>query len=188
MLSGLRLSDQERAAITKAMDATDGIGRRGNRPEPVPADFALVMRVAQMGAEPVAFQVSARDLCPAGVGFFHAGYLHVGTPAVFMMRNLEGHSVTIPGRVTACEHRSGRIHELAAEFDERIIVADYVNASSPASLVADEFGGDPHAEITELVGEIKAMSDAGAEPARMLRKVKKLEQVLEGKVGGSAQA
>jgi hypothetical protein len=69
---------------------------------------------------PVHFAVRPRDVSRSGVGFFHGQFIHPGQwcEATFIVDRRYG--VRHEGRVSHCQHVTGRIHKIGIAFDQAL--------------------------------------------------------------------
>ena len=180
-ISGIRLSERERAALSKAMGIHSGAERRRHRRYLLPKEFALVVRLVQPGGTGSIFSVTPRDLSTSGLGFFHAAYIHPGTECTLMMRTLKGDPISLKSTVVRCRHVSGRIHEVGCLFEHEVdietFIADMASAedhSHTASVKLDEI----HARLSDLAMELKALADQRAAPGELLAKIGELALLI----------
>jgi hypothetical protein len=180
-ISGIRLSERERAALSKAMGIHSGAERRRHTRYLLPKEFALVVRVVQSGGHASIFSVTPRDLSTSGLGFFHATYIHPGTECTLMMRTLNGDPISIKSTVMRCRHVSGRIHEVGCLFEHEVDVETFisdmsksVDAAHGAALRLDEI----HARLADLAMELKALADQRAAPGELLAKIGELALLI----------
>jgi hypothetical protein len=177
-ISGIRLSDRERAALSKAMGIHSGAERRRHTRYLLPKEFTLVVRTQQPGGSSSLMSVTPRDISSSGIGFFHAAYIHPGTPCALMMRTVTGDPVSLKGTVVRCRHVSGRIHEIGTLFEHEVDVRTFVTDSArkaedptqTACLKLDEI----HVRLGELALELKNLAEARAAPGELLAKVGEL--------------
>jgi hypothetical protein len=184
-ISGIRLSDRERAALGKAMGIHSGNERRRHRRYMLPREFTLVVRVQQPGGTRALFSVTPRDMSLSGIGFFHASYIHPGTQCIMMMRTLKGQGVSIPGTVVRCRHVSGRIHEVGALFEKEIDVEAFVVPDSKrAKLEAERANQDKPVELQammeRLASDLKQLVDMRASPHELLATLGEFALLLTG--------
>lgn len=181
-ISGIRLSERERAALSKAMGIHGGAERRRHRRYMLPKEFTLVVRIHQPGGTASIFSVTPRDLSTSGLGFFHAAYIHPGTECTLMMRSLKGEPVSLKATVMRCRHVSGRIHEVGALFEHEVdtgtFVADHatpVDETAKGALTTLE---DVHSRLSELAAELKGLAEHHAAPGVLLAKVGEIAILL----------
>ncbi len=187
VVSGIRPTTKERAALSKERHADAGAVRRRAVRIPLPEDFALVVRLDQGGGGATTnIRACARDLSSHGIGFFHGAFMHAGTECVFVMKALDGTALTVPGKITRCRHAHGRLHVVGAEFESPVDVARLV---PDAERLLAEAGRDPtvaaevavqklHVRVVELAGEIARLAEAGTGAASILTKVEDLTRLL----------
>jgi hypothetical protein len=178
LISGIRLSQAEKSALGKAMGIHAGAERRRHIRYLLPKEFPLVVSIQREGSVPALFSVTPRDLSATGLGFFHAAYIHPGTPCILMMRSLCGEPVSIKGRIIRCRHVSGRIHEVGALFDQEITVEQFVEdldtAAPDVALAANLTLDDLRLRLSILADELKQLADNRAERSELLAKVGEL--------------
>ena len=178
-LSGIRLSERERAALGKAMGIHNGAERRRHRRYLLPKEFTLVVRIQQPGGSTSIFSVTPRDLSTSGMGFFHATYVHPGTECELMMRTLKGDSVVLTATVMRCRHVSGRIHEVGCLFKEEVNVELYVaDMKRAAEAESEQRVDDIHRRLSELAQELKLLADRHAATSELLAKVGELAVLI----------
>jgi hypothetical protein len=179
-LSGIRLTDRERASLGKAMGIHSGAERRRHRRFLLPKEFALVVRIEQPGGGIATFSATPRDMSTSGIGFFHAAYIHPGTVCTLLMRTLHGDPVSIAGCIMRCRHVSGRIHEVGVLFEHEVDVEVFV---SDASSDPQQPGPIKRDEMLFLIGklatELKALAEQRATNAALLAKVGELAVLIE---------
>jgi hypothetical protein len=178
-ISGIRLTDRERASLAKAMGIHTGQERRRHRRFMLPKEFALVVRCAQPGGGGGTFSVTPRDISLSGIGFFHAAYIHPGTACTLIMRTLKGDAVSLAGTVMRCRHVSGRIHEVGVVFEHEVDVESFVADAKP---VDGELGAvkpeDVMIRISHLAAELKMLADQHASASSLLSKVGELAMLV----------
>jgi hypothetical protein len=179
-ISGIRLTDRERASLGKAMGIHSGAERRRHRRFLLPKEFALVVRIEQPGGGIATFSVTPRDMSTSGIGFFHAAYIHPGTVCTLLMRTLHGDPVSISGCIMRCRHVSGRIHEVGVLFEHEVDIETFVSDANtdpqqPAPIKRDEL----LFRIGKLAAELKALADQRATNAALLAKVGELAVLIE---------
>jgi hypothetical protein len=179
-ISGIRLTDRERASLGKAMGIHSGAERRRHRRFLLPKEFALVVRIEQPGGGVATFSVTPRDISTSGIGFFHAAYIHPGTVCTLLMRTLHGEPVSISGCIMRCRHVSGRIHEVGVLFEHEVDVEVFVSdanadAQQPPPMKRDEL----LFRIGKLAAELKSLADQRATNAALLAKVGELAVLIE---------
>lgn len=166
-MSGLRLSEEELKAIGRAKANPPGSEKRQHRRVQVPDAFPLLMQLHQSSQSDTVCTLVAKDLSSQGVGFFHASYVHPGTPAKFIMKSRDGEPMALDGTICRCRHIAGRVHELGALFEEPIALETYVEvppeqpAAAPPPLSDAEMKAI-HEHIAQLATELKALADDGA--------------------------
>jgi hypothetical protein len=179
-ISGIRLTDRERASLGKAMGIHSGAERRRHRRFLLPKEFALVVRIEQPGGGIATFSATPRDISTSGIGFFHAAYIHPGTVCTLLMRTLHGDPVSISGCIMRCRHVSGRIHEVGVlfehEVDAEVFVAD---ASTDPQQTAPIKRDELLFRIGKLATELKALAEQRATNAALLAKVGELAVLIE---------
>jgi hypothetical protein len=182
-VSGIRLSERERAALSKAMGIHSGAERRRHTRYLLPKEFTLVVRLQQPGGGAASLMsVTPRDLSSSGIGFFHAAYMHPGTACTLMMRDVEANPISLKGTVVRCRHVSGRIHEVGVLFEHEVDVKTFVtdtsktadDPSKTAALRLEEI----HARLGQLAMELKDLADQRAAPGALLAKVGELALLI----------
>ncbi|NOT01810.1 MAG: response regulator [Phycisphaerales bacterium] len=85
-----------------------------------------VIQVAQPGAGgSVSYSMPTRNLSASGIAVIHGNYVHPKTPCSVQLISSHGSWETVTGKVAACRHVKGLIHEVGIQFDRRIDVGMY---------------------------------------------------------------
>ncbi len=185
-LDTLRLRKDALQGLVNAIEAGKGPApantRRVHERRPY-VDHAVVLTISDgdparnggMLLNPRAFLVCSRNLSRGGVGLLHGGFLHPGTWCQVRLRDLRGAEQTFTGRVAACRHVTGRVHEVGIRFEKPLEIDAFTAAPAgpPTAPDAEEV------RRAEQVGALlPSLSGAGivlvADPVRRAR----LEAVL----------
>jgi hypothetical protein len=188
-ISGIRLTDRERASVGKAMGIHTGAERRRHRRFLLPKEFALVVRLEQPGGGIATFSATPRDMSTSGIGFFHAAYIHPGTACTLLMRTLHGEPVSIAGVIMRCRHVSGRIHEVGVLFEHEIDVEAFVaDASTDPQQSAPMKRDEQLFRVARLAMELKSLADQRATTGALLAKVGELALLIDPNPDGAPVA
>lgn len=106
--------------------------------------------------------ITPRNLSVAGLGFLHGGFIHMATECYIELPTLFGDTRRIRGRVRACRHISGRIHEIGLQFDSEIDPYEFLEPGD-----APTAGVSHNIDPAELHGNILAI-ESSAIDARLL--------------------
>lgn len=87
----------------------------------------IEVAITQPTGSRVDYLVVPRNLSANGVAFLHGGFVYVGSVCEISLRMLDGQHVRAAGRVVACRHVAGMIHEVAMRFDSAINLALFVD-------------------------------------------------------------
>ena len=126
----LRMSDQDHDALVSELDrsAIDSPARdkRRNKRLPYRSTRGLTLEVTHPGGSTMRFVVKPRNISRTGLSVLHGGFIHTHTQCVIPLRSLTGKPALIRGRIVTCRHIRGRVHELGIEFDQAIVLAQFV--------------------------------------------------------------
>lgn len=146
-LDVLRMSDQDHQAIVNELDRSSlnspGKDKRKNKRLSYTKAAGLTLEVTHPGGTTVRFVVKPRNISRTGLSVLHGGFVHAGTPCSVPLRNLTGQTVPVKGRVVACRHIRGRVHEVGVEFVSPIDITRFVLDADAATMYAGESGGGP---------------------------------------------
>jgi len=159
---GLRASELE--AVVRSLQGADS-GTRPQDPRRRHTRIPYVkerihVRLQQPGAAPQVLKMACRNLSSGGVSLLHNAFVHVGSPcAVVLHHRIDGQRV-IEGTIVRCTHRAGVLHELGVQFNEPILVAEYLNGVEEDSLLSFENIDHEELEGDILLIESNATDDA----------------------------
>ncbi len=83
------------------------------------------VRIDHPGGSAAVYLVQPRDLSAGGMGFLHGGFLHAGGVCSVKLRDKEGKTVMVTGRIARCRMIKGRTHEVGIAFEERIELGEF---------------------------------------------------------------
>ncbi len=176
----LRISQAERdelLAMLNSRSAGDGEAENARRHTRV--DFnapRVAVTFLHPGGVETKCLVTARNISVAGIGFLHGGFLHFGSECVVELPTLYGDTRTIRGRVRACRHVSGNIHEIGLQFDREIDPYEFLEpGDAPSAGVLQTV--DP----ATLKGSVLAIESSTADARLLQHHLKASEVTLEVK-------
>lgn len=165
----LRLSPEARKDLLRRMDNAPPGARAAHRKAPRFAyhQASLPLTLTYTGGRTSRFLVSARNLSTNGMSFLHGGYVHPGTTCRIVLPAIDGSAKAVLGKVTACRHVAGHVHEVCVNFYEKIDIDRYCPPETrvPAGMREDELR--PATTLPKLDGAVLVLA-AGALERRVL--------------------
>lgn len=89
----------------------------------------VVVTVVHPNRHASAYSVVPRNLSRRGLAVVHGQYVYVGSPCQIMMPRRDGRWVNLEGKVVACRHLGGLMHEVSMAFAKPIDLAQFVELS-----------------------------------------------------------
>lgn len=117
-----------------------------------------IITVIEEGGMKRNLAVVPRNLSSEGIGFFHGGFMHIGTPCYVTLRSSKGLTKPIRGTIKRCIHKKGRLHEIGVLFNEPISPRDYFIDVGDAPLFNSEA-----VDVANLRGTALVISESAAE-------------------------
>lgn len=90
---------------------------------------SMRMACAREGGHAV-YETWPRDISAKGLAALVGAFIHPGTDCVMSVPMLDGERLRLGGRVRACKHVAGAIHEVGIEFAESVDVLCFVHAEA----------------------------------------------------------
>ncbi|GAB4110284.1 MAG: hypothetical protein Kow00105_19050 [Phycisphaeraceae bacterium] len=152
LIDTLKLTNEQWAELAEKLDRvpTDYRGqRRAVRIEYKKlAQIAVAIKVS--GTQWTKYVVRSRDLSEGGIGFLHGAYVHEGSACRVILKDLSDKVICIDGQVKHCVHVSGTVHKVGVQFNEKIDLSQFTEASGQADPVpADEAASDGTTDTSE---------------------------------------
>ncbi|MEM1422687.1 MAG: response regulator [Planctomycetota bacterium] len=136
---------------------SDGSSKRTSKRWSMQQQKAVVT-VMEEGGVRRNVSIVPRNLSGQGIGFFHGGYMHIGTPCVVTLRTTKGYPRSHKGKIVRCIHKKGRLHEVGVTFDEEISPREYFIDAGDAPLFNSEA-----VEVERLSGSAMVVVGSNAE-------------------------
>lgn len=95
------------------------------------------------GGTATSLRVASRNLSRSGIGLLHSAFVHAKSPCIAHLPGVDGQVRAIPGVISRCTHRGGRVHEIGVRFDTPVDLRTYFDGRVAARLVSLE-RVDPH--------------------------------------------
>ncbi len=138
------------------------------------------------------FIVRPRNISAGGLSFLHGSFLYPGAHCRIALRALDGDQVEVGARLARCRCVRGRIHEVAAVFDERIDIERFVNTdqvqpikpapvSLPQTSSAELDLPAPENQVEQLlrvVDGLRLLIQSGAPRGQVAKVLRKLTELL----------
>ena len=122
-------SPARQAAVERSITDSSGLPR-------------TLARICHPRGNCTTYLVKPRDIHADGIVFLHGAFVHTGAECSFLVRTRTGQPTQLASSVLSCRHVTGRIHEIAAKFDQPVRLEDYMF-----------FDRAPMAEAAEPVAE-----------------------------------
>lgn len=82
--------------------------------------------------------VATRNISRGGLSVLHSSYIYPGTAVRTRLDRIDGNPYALTGKVVRCEHRGGVVHEIGINFDNEIIVQEFIRPDIIACLRTHE--------------------------------------------------
>ncbi len=142
----LRLNQTQREALLLQLNENSGEkGDAENARRHARVDFtaeSVAITFIHPGGIETSCLITPRNLSVAGLGFLHGGFIHQNTECYIELPTLFGDTLRVRGRVRACRHISGRIHEIGLEFSSEIDPYEFLEPGD-APMSGDSHNIDP---------------------------------------------
>ena len=131
----LKLTDAEWYACVNEMDRKASrakVSKDQRRHERLPYRNSLYVVIVLRNHDDRTqrFRVRTYDLSESGIGFLHGGYIHAGTHVELMMQHSLTGLTKIDATIRSCSHVKKTIHRVGAEFDDLIVLDDFLLADA----------------------------------------------------------
>jgi CheY-like chemotaxis protein len=126
----LRLNDAAHRHLVEALDRRMTTPKGADHRQDPRYRYMIpvgIVTLLKQGTIKTRARVRPRNISRSGLGFFHGGFLHIGTRCVFDLKTRTGDILQRPGTVRFCRHIFSHIHEIGAAFDEPIDVHAFVD-------------------------------------------------------------
>ncbi len=70
--------------------------------------------------------VASRNISRGGMSVLHSSFIYPGTSISAKLLKTDGNHHSITGKVCRCNHRGGVVHEIGIQFDQEIIVHEFI--------------------------------------------------------------
>ncbi|MEN0020678.1 MAG: response regulator [Planctomycetota bacterium] len=84
------------------------------------------LKITHPGGSESEVSVACRNLSAGGIGFLHNTYLHPESSVAVILPHPSRGDVELVGSVVRCQHRQGKVHDVAVRFLEPISVREFV--------------------------------------------------------------
>ena len=128
LLKTTKLTNAEREGLLKELRDTRVLGPfppRGLPRTQVDSPLVLLSVQGKDGVEACHTAVP-RDLSEAGAGILVGRFIWQDTPCALLLRTVDGGWHRVLGHVVRCTYLRDSIHEVAVQFNERIMLSNYV--------------------------------------------------------------
>ncbi len=82
--------------------------------------------------------VATRNISRGGMSVLHASFVYTNTRITAQLRKVDGKTSRVSGKVCRCTHRGGVVHEIGIEFDQEILVQEFVHPDINNSIASLE--------------------------------------------------
>ncbi|MBC7833490.1 MAG: PilZ domain-containing protein [Phycisphaerales bacterium] len=165
--------------LLQALDTTlskrTGINRRKFPRFPYQIPTGMQVEFVRAGESQNKFVVWPRNVSRFGVGFIHGTFVYNDTTARIDLRTLDHQPVRVEGKVVQCRHIRGRVHEIGIEFEEPILVEQFVpvetlRALSPAGAL----------NVSRSLADLLSMSETEACSDNIRAKILEVVRLVAG--------
>jgi CheY-like chemotaxis protein len=124
---------------------------------------SIQIELQHAGGATTRLNLACRNISTAGMSLLHNAYVHVGTPCLVHLPQIDGKPSQIPGRVVRCRHVRGLVHELGIQFTTQINLRSYIRVDPlQGSFTLERVAAE------KLVGSVLHIEDSAAD-RRLLR-------------------
>lgn len=111
--------------------------------------------------------VASRNLSQGGLSFLHSSFMYPGTDLTVDLIDNTGSIVPCKGRITRCEHRGGRIHEIGVMFHNEVCLHEFLT-QNPETLLYSRERVNPcsldisvmvYATQSDLIAQIQSLTE-----------------------------
>lgn len=121
----------------------------------------IIVNITHPNRHVAAYNVVPRNLARRGVAFIHGQFLYVNSACEALLPMLNGKWATVSGRVVACRHLAGLMHEVCVAFHAPIGLREFVQLTPEQSRRIEReiaLGRGGSAEATEPMPSDKVRS------------------------------
>ncbi len=150
------LSDAELQAILTNLDEAvrpSGKAAKRGRERTQYRVGEIAITVHQGGGVKGLFRAYARDLSATGMGFLFGGFLHQKTVIDVQLVTTMGETRSIRGKVSWCQHISGKLHGIGLEFVTPIEPRTFIDPTRAKGK------GDPRSNAPAVTGTVLHIDD-----------------------------
>ena len=135
VIDTLRLSDADWYECVSEMDRMSAQGRVGHERRsqerlPYRNSPQIMIEMTLYDGRRQYCRVRPYDLSESGIGFLNGAYMHVETEIILHLRHREIGITKIDATIRHCSYVKNKIHLVGAEFNEPIVLDDFLLAES----------------------------------------------------------
>jgi hypothetical protein len=111
--------------LDKQSQSGPGSERRRHERHSLRAREGLEVMFDAFDGQPMSCRVRPRNLSQSGIAFLHEAYVYPETRCTVVLITLTDQPIEISGKVVGCRHVTGKLHEVAVQFDRVIDPDDF---------------------------------------------------------------
>ncbi len=129
---------------------------------PFPKESILI-ELQHTGGASTKLNLACRNISTAGMSLLHNAYVHVGTPCLVHLQQIDGRPSQLAGKVVRCRHVRGLVHELGIQFAAQINLRSFIRVDPlQGSFTLERVSAE------KLIGSVLHIEDSAAD-RRLLR-------------------